>query len=145
MRISDWSSDVCSSDLLVGDLPVVLDIDAELLVLRLDERRAVGKRGRELDLVGLLEALVHVVVVLRVRRVPLERAELDAFVLQTHLQPVPFPAQEGQVVLPPPALLALVLEGRPAPAREPAPPGGGRGGGVAARVPAGRARPGLKS
>src|SRR3546814_10738148 len=54
---------------LVGDLPVVLDIDAELLVLRLDERRAVGKRGRELDLVGLLEALVHVVVVLRVRRV----------------------------------------------------------------------------
>src|SRR3546814_1495331 len=44
---------------LVGDLPVVLDIDAELLVLRLDDRRAVGQRGRELALVGLLAALVH--------------------------------------------------------------------------------------
>src|SRR3546814_13759770 len=60
---------------LVGDLPVVLDIDAELLVLRLDERRAVGKRSRELDLVGLLEALVHVVVVLRVRRGALGHGE----------------------------------------------------------------------
>src|SRR3546814_3218657 len=65
-------------------LPIFLDVDAKLLVVRLHERGTIGKRCRELDLVRLLEALVHVEVVLRIRRVLLEGVELDALVLHTH-------------------------------------------------------------
>src|SRR3546814_137983 len=65
---------------------------------------------------------------------------LYAFVLHTYLQRVPFPAEEGQVVLQRPALLALVLEGRPAADVEHAQPKVGRVVGVDDRVPAGRAR-----
>src|SRR3546814_7992464 len=32
MRISDWSSDVCSSDLRIDDLPGALECEAEVLV-----------------------------------------------------------------------------------------------------------------
>src|SRR3546814_17778181 len=91
---------------LVGDIPVVLDVDAELLVVRLHERGTIGKRCRELDLVRLLEAFVHVEVVLRIRRVLLEGVVLDSLVLHTHLQRVPFSAEEGPVVLQRPAPLA---------------------------------------
>src|SRR3546814_1190661 len=80
---------------LVGDIPVVLDVDAELLVVRLHERGTIGKRCRELDLVRLLEAFVHVEVVLRIRRVLPKGVEFERKSTHTklsHLYAHPIPS-----------------------------------------------------
>src|SRR3546814_14029997 len=46
MRISDWSSDVCSSDLIVGDARTVLRQLGESLDGRIDPKRYEGWRTR---------------------------------------------------------------------------------------------------
>src|SRR3546814_9204028 len=50
MRISDWSSDVCSSDLGRGDLPAIRE--PGLADLCPDLRAAIGLRGVHADLPG---------------------------------------------------------------------------------------------
>src|SRR3546814_12547863 len=81
MRISDWSSDVCSSDLLEGDALEAADLLAELLALGGVGDRVVegaaraahghgrdGEPGRVEPVVGQLEAAVRLAQDLRRRQ-----------------------------------------------------------------------------
>src|SRR3546814_20704791 len=81
MRISDWSSDVCSSDLLEGDALEAADLLAELLALGGVGDRVVegaaraahghgrdGEPGRVEPVVGQLAAAVRLAQDLRRRR-----------------------------------------------------------------------------
>src|SRR3546814_15912291 len=83
MRISDWSSDVCSSDLLAGGRPLqsllLYDRRLSLRLHRLCRRLAgVGRRGhgrlQSLPLGGDLPHVRHPLPAEAVRRRPLRRA-----------------------------------------------------------------------
>src|SRR3546814_8810764 len=82
---------------LVRDLPVILNVDAELLVLRRDERVAALQDLGVLELVRQFPAIVDVEEILRIERKHLECVEIDLLVLETHLERMPFQAEERQV------------------------------------------------
>src|SRR3546814_3439722 len=70
MRISDWSSDVCSSDLIIAIVPEVFAGDADELAFDGHPQRQLGiDKLDELDVEGLA-----------LGRVDLERGRVDQFV-----------------------------------------------------------------
>src|SRR3546814_16795638 len=108
IRISDWSSDVCSSDLLAAVRPVAAvgdEVDAELALGGLDHRVGVARRdvvalGVELEVVnqGFHRAL-HLGAPRRrdlvIRNLPLAgRHLLDALALDAHDLAHPLDADE---------------------------------------------------
>src|SRR3546814_17665955 len=99
----------------VGNLPVILDIDAELEILRIDDRATVAGLGAE------LKAIWNIVVdttagrergvigLERVEIAELERVELAPLGLCADLDRVAFEHAPGEIVLDPPAFLPLFL------------------------------------
>ena len=95
------------------EFPVVLQIDAELLVVRGDIAAATAGDRAEDHLVRRGEAVVDVIRKLRVERILFEGIDRDRLELDPGLDrvvSVPLETEECQVVLETDALLALVLE-----------------------------------
>src|SRR3546814_10332909 len=59
MRISDWSSDVCSSDLATGEETIVLDHDGQALTQAPGANAAPLDEGRKLGTVGAVALDLH--------------------------------------------------------------------------------------
>src|SRR3546814_14539390 len=112
MRISDWSSDVCSSDLPLGDLGAKLDLAR---CARLLERLRVGVRDQEIHPLDLGTHHVRDRVAARAANadhgdtrgqlVGLRSEEFDA-----HRCSPPFPGYSGDSTCPTPCALCVDLK-----------------------------------